>query len=337
MPRFFLSLVLWAFALPVFAPPALAQSSPFAFPPPKDPAEALRLAFYDYDSTLPLNSVLKPLPDENERRTRSLLLYDSVHDQRVSAIVAVPKGFSPPYPAVLLVHGSGGNKDTSYISWASEMLLKQGFLTLSLDTQYHGDRARPGRSGEIHMPDSFTMRDGWVQSVVDLRRAVDYLGTRPDVDKAKIGYMGFSQGGMLGSVFGGVESRVGAFCLLVPGGGFVELVKNIDRYPVLKAHWPVERTPDVMKRVEEISKVTDPVYFVGRIAPRPLMVIVAKRDEIIPPEASAALVKAAGIGEESIRRWESGHVLNPNALFDVMRFFVQTFGKPKGTGEAVQK
>ena len=312
----------------VFTSSVKAQNSAFVFPPPTDPVEATRLAFYDYDANLPLNAILKAIPDENERRTRSLLTYDSIHDQRVSAIVAVPKGFIAPYPAAILVHGSGGNKDTSYITWASEMLLKQGYVTISLDTQYHGDRARPGRSGEIHMPDSFTMRDGWIQSVVDLRRAVDYLQTRPDVDKTKIGYMGFSQGAMLGAVFGGVESRVNAFCLLVAGGGFVDLVNNIDRYPVLKAHWPIERTPDVMKRVIEISNVTDPIYFVGRIAPRPLMLIVAKHDEIIPPEASAALVKASGISEENIKRWESGHVLNPNALFDVMRFFVKNLGKP---------
>ncbi|MBC7527501.1 MAG: acetylxylan esterase [Chthonomonadaceae bacterium] len=307
--------------------PAFAQTSPFAFPPSANAEEAIRLAFYDYDKNLPLKTLEQKLPDANERRTRTLVGYDSVHDQRVSAIIAVPKGFTAPYPAVILVHGSGGNKDTSYIGWISEMLLKQGFLTISIDTQYHGDRARPGRSGEIHMPDSFTMRDGWVQSVVDLRRTVDYLESRPDVDKRKIGYMGFSQGGMLGAVFGGVESRVNAFCLAVPGGGFIDLVNHIDQYPVLKAHWPIERTPEVMKRVVEISNITDPIHFVGRIVPRPLMVIVAKHDEIIPPEASAALVKASGVKEENIKRWESGHILNPNAFFDVMRFFVQTFGK----------
>ena len=292
-------------------------------------ADEWRLAFFAYDQKLPLNPTLKPL-DSNAVRTRYSLAFDSVHDQRVTTILALPKQFPAPYPTILLVHGSGGDKNTSYIQWISESLTSQGYATLSVDSQYHGDRARPGRSGEIHMPDSYTMRDAWVQSVIDLRRAVDYLETRQDVEKSKIGYVGFSQGGMLGAVFGGVEPRVAAFCLAVPGGGLVNLVKNIDRYPVLKAHWPITITPEVLQRVEEIANVTDPIHYVGRIAPRPFLIIVAKHDEIIPPEASAALLEAAHAKEpEQVKRWASGHILHPGAVFDIRDFFVTHFGKRK--------
>jgi cephalosporin-C deacetylase-like acetyl esterase len=305
-----------------------AQSSaPFTLPPPADAADALRLSYYAYDRDLPLNAEVKPL-DADARCTRYSLAYDSIHDQRVTAILAIPKHFEGPYPAVLLVHGSGGHKDTSYIHVASETLTGEGYATLSIDTQYHGDRVRPGRSGEIHMPDSYTMRDAWVQSVVDLRRAVDYLETRSDMDRSKIGYMGVSQGAMLGSVFGGVEARVACFCLAVPGGGLVNIVKHIDRYPVLKAHWPIVLTPEVLKKVEDIAQVTDPIYFIGRIAPRPLLILVANQDEIIPPEATEALIAAAHAKEpEQVKRWESGHVLNPGAFFDARAFFVAHLGK----------
>ena len=307
---------------------AFAQTTPpFTLPPPADNAEAMRRAFYTYDRQMPLNPDIKPL-DSNTIRTRYSLTYDSVHDQRVTAIVALPKHFTAPFPAVLLVHGSGGNKDTSYIAACSEMLTSQGYATLSIDTQYHGDRRRPGRSGEIHMPDSFTMRDAWVQTVVDLRRAVDYLDTRPDIDPGKIGYLGFSQGAMIGSVVGGVEARISCFCLAVPGGGFVNIVQHIDEYPVLKAHWPIQVTPDVLKTVEEVSNITDPIYYVGRILPRPLLIIVAKNDEIIPPSASQALIVAAHAKEpDNVKRWASGHVLNPNCLFDVRDFFNASMGK----------
>lgn len=309
------------------AAPVVRAQSAFTLPPPADAAEALRLSYYAYDAKLPLNTTLKPL-DANKNRERFRLDYDSIHDQRVSAILALPKRFAAPFPAVILVHGSGGDKDTSYIQWASEALVGQGYATLSIDTQYHGDRARPGRSGEIHLPDSYTMRDAWVQSVVDLRRAVDYLQTRPDIEKSKLGYLGFSQGAMLGSVVGGVEARIGCFCLAVPGGGLLDLVKNLDKYPFLKARWPVTVTPEVLRVVADITNVTDPIHFIRRIPPRPLLIIVAKRDEIIPPEASEALIRAAGAKEpEQVRRWESGHVLHPNALFDVRNFFVAHLGK----------
>jgi len=322
-----ITLVCYAVAILSGSNSATAQSgTPFALPPPVDAAEAYRISWYDYDAGLPLNATLKPL-DEKRTSVRYRLDYDSVHDQRVPAIVAIPKRFSPPYPAVLLVHGSGGSKDTSYIHAISDVLTAQGYATISIDTQYHGDRKRPGRSGEIHMPDSYAMRDAWVQTVIDLRRAADYLDERQDIDHTRIGYVGFSQGGMLGSVLGGVEPRISAFCLAVPGGGLADIVKHLDDYPVLKAHWPVDITPAVMKTVEKVTNITDPIYYVGRISPRPLLILVANEDEIIPPTASAALIKAAHALPEQVRHVESGHVLNPNELFPIRDFFVRCFGK----------
>ncbi len=306
--------------------PALAQSSRFELPPPKDQAEARRFTFFAYDKSLPLN-IKQKLKDENATRARYVLSFDSVHDQRVPGILSLPKGRKAPYPAVVLVHGSGGHKETSYIVFISEALVKAGFATLSIDTQYHGDRAHTGVSSEIHMPDSFRMRDGWVQSVVDLRRCVDYLQSRPDIKSDNIGYMGFSQGAMLGAVLGGVEARIACFCLAVPGGGLLDIVKNIDKYPVIKAHWPLKQTPETMKIIEEVVDITDPIYYVGRILPRPLLIIVANHDEIIPPEASKALLAAAGVDEKTnVQRWESGHVIPPVAVFSLRTFFVKYLG-----------
>jgi len=332
----------------------------FKLPPPADSAEALRRAFYAYDSDLPLNAVVKPLmkavlkstaqssvtapskagvkpkagtavnvmvKDESEIRTRYRLDYDSAHDQRVSAIVAVPKKVKGPMPAVLLMHGSGGDKDVNYIHGISEALVRRGFITLSIDAQYRGDRVKPGRVNDIK-PDSYTWRDAWVQTVIDLRRAVDYLETRPDVDKSRIGYLGVSMGGILGGILGGVEERVSCFALVVPGGGFVELAKNVESYPNLKAHWPIKVTPEVLKRVEDIANVADPIYFVGRILPRPLLIIVAKHDELIPPAASAAFVAASHADEATqVRRVESGHVPPTQVVFEVRDYFVNQLGK----------
>ncbi len=289
--------------------------------------QKMKLQYYAYDKELPLNAIIKPL-DTKSARTRYSLSFDSIHDQRVTAILAIPNNFSKPFPSVILVHGSGGDKDTSYIQWSSDALTAVGYATLSIDTQYHGDRERKGRTGEIHMPDSYTMRDAWIQSVVDIRRCVDYLQLRPDMDRNKIGYLGFSQGGMLGSVACGIEDRISCACLAVPGGGLANLVRNIDKYPVLKAHWPVKVTPEILAKVDEISNITDPANYIGMINPRPFLIIVAKHDEIIPPESSAILINAAHAREsDQVIRIESGHVLNPIAIFNVRDFFVKNFGK----------
>ena len=298
----------------------------FKLPPPVDSVEALRRAFYAYDSDLPLNATVKKL-DETNIRVRYRLDYDSAHDQRVSAIISLPKNVAGPMPAILLMHGSGGDKDVNYIHAMSDAMANRGFVTLSIDAQYRGDRVKTGRVNDIK-PDSYTWRDAWVQTVIDLRRAVDYLATRPEVDKSRIGYLGVSMGGILGGILGGVEERIACFALVVPGGGFVNLAKHVDKFPVLKAHWPIVVTPEVLKRVEDIANVADPIYFVGRILPRPLLIVVGKHDELIPPEASAAFVAASHADETTqVRRVESGHIPPFPIIFDIRNYFLDRLGK----------
>lgn len=313
--RFFLVVfLLWAGILP-----CIAQNDAVM--------DKVRRAAYAYDADLPLNAAVKVL-DDNARRTRYSLQYNSVHDQRVTAIFSLPKKITFPTSAVIVMHGAGGNKDADYVRFASETLLAQGIATLTMDAQYRGDRAKPGRSGDPN-PASYAMRDAWIQTVIDLRRAVDYLSSRKEIDKSKIGYLGFSMGGMFGAVLGGVEPRIAAFCLAVPGGDFVHLVRNIEKYPLLKAHWPVTVTPEVMRIVEENSQLIDPIYFVGNILPRPLLILVGKNDEVIPAASSQALIDAAHADEtKNVKRWNAGHALHPSVAFDIRDFFLAHFGKP---------
>ena len=144
----------------------------------------------------------------------------------------------------------------------------------------------------------------------------------------RVGYLGFSMGGMLGACLGGVEPRVSCFLLAVPGGGLVKIAQEIDKHPTLKAYWPVTLTPEVMKRVEEFALVCDPIHFVGKILPRPLLILVAKHDELIPPEASQMLIDAAHAKEpENVKRMDTTHVLSPTVIFDVRKFFTDHLGK----------
>lgn len=277
----------------------------------------LRTAIYAIDSSMPLNATLSAAPVlKNEApglrtlRKRYRVTYDSACDQRVPAILAVPTKGSSRMPAVLLLAGSGGHKDTDYVRLASDMLNTLGIITLSIDAQYHGDRARPKRSGDIHFVQNVTNRDAWIQTVRDLRRGVDYLCSRPDVDPHRIGFLGFSQGAMIGATFIGVEPRVRAACLAVPGGGFVEWARRAKLVPA-----------GLEKDLELGAALTDPIHFIGRFAPRPLLILAARRDELIPEFATQALVAAAGDGKD-VRWYSSGHVLPPTALLvDARKFF----------------
>jgi cephalosporin-C deacetylase-like acetyl esterase len=57
-------------------------------------------------------------------------------------------------------------------------------------------------------------RDGYIQMVVDLRRAVDVLRTRKDVDPNRIGYVGHSLGRRGTGPLAAVEKRIRVFVLM---------------------------------------------------------------------------------------------------------------------------
>ncbi len=281
----------------------------------------IRLSFYDYDRTLLLNPELKELAESGTTagtlRTRYHLAYDSAHAQRVTAIFTKPNHFAPPYPAVILLAGSGGNKDTDYVRIASDLFSNLGYATISIDAQYHGERAKPGHTGDFHLINSPENRDAWIQTVIDLRRAVDYLESRPDIDAKHIGYMGFSQGGIAGGTFLGVEPRIAAACLAVAGGGLVEWSK-------LANLW----RPEYAHEIELNAAVTDPIYFIGRFAPHPLLMVSAKKDELIPKAATDALYNAAGEPKQIL--WVEGTHASPvglmQAVATIRSFFVKYLG-----------
>lgn len=285
--------------------------------------ETVRTALYDYDASAPLEATIGPAPVvKNEPaklkalRTRHLVTFTSVNDQRVPCILSLPKGGKKPLPAVILLAGSGGHKDTDYVRIAADMLCTLGMAALSVDAQYHGDRARKHRSGDIHFIQSPTNRDAWIQTVRDLRRAVDYLSARQDIDKDRIGFLGFSQGAMIGGTFIGVEPRLRAACLAVPGGDFLSWAEKLGVVP-----------DQARGRLEVAASLTDPIHFIGRYAPKPLLILAARKDELIPAEATEALVNAAREPKQLIW-YNSGHVLPPNALVvDARSFFEKHLGK----------
>ncbi len=310
-------LVLRRFWMPAMLAAVAAAAAQVSAAP--DDVQALRLALYDYDTKLPLEATLGPAPAvKNEPpklkalRSRDLVKFTSANDQRVTGILALPLSGPKPRGVVILLAGSGGHKDTDYVRLASDMFNSMGLATLSIDAQYHGDRARKGRSGDIHLIHDPTSRDAWIQTVRDLRRSVDYLCSRADVDPSRIGFLGFSQGAMIGGTFIGVEPRIKAACLAVGGAGFVEWAAETGLAPAAAS-----------ERLRLGALMTDPIYFVGRFAPKPLLLLAARKDELIPASATERLAGAAGEGKKLIW-YNTGHVLAPNAiLVDARGFFEQ--------------
>ena len=106
--------------------------------------------------------------------------------ETVSAYVAVPDGAGRK-PAVVVIHDWLGLSD--FAKGKADAFAKQGYVALAVDL-YRGKVATdPDMAHQLMrgLPDDRAVRD--------LKAAVAYLQTRPDVDAAKIGSIGWCMGG----------------------------------------------------------------------------------------------------------------------------------------------
>ncbi len=90
--------------------------------------------------------------------------------------------------------------------------------------------------------------------------------------------MGISLGGITGAVFCGVEPRVKVSVLALAGGG----LKILFSYKM------------VSSKVNNLLAPIEPLNFIRKITPRPVLFINAGKDEIVPPMLAKKFQKAAG-------------------------------------------
>ncbi len=283
-------------------PPALGDGKPVD----ATTFNAFRV-FYDYDKSLPLEVQIRedvPVPaSENvPAHHRISLSFMNNHDERVPGILWTPSEGKAPYPCVFYLHGLGGNKGQG--SLFSSDLLKEGYAVMALDAAYHGERA-PGKQ-PMYGTTFYRLRDGYIQTVVDYRRAIDYLETRGDIDSKRVTLIGVSMGAIMGSVLGGVDRRIKCPVLLV-GGADRGLMSRISQIEV----WKKIRAENPNLDFDEVSRImapADPLNFVDKISPRPVLMINGTKDEIVPVPANKLLHTAAKEPKKIV--WlEAGHSL----------------------------
>ena len=179
--------------------------------------ESYRRAF-DYDRA-PLNTRVESrdsTPDDwNIERVTFSAAYG---DERMMAYVYTPKHGRPPYQPVVYFPGSGvihqSNSKVSREQLAS-FVVKTGraFVLPILKSTYE-------RQDSLHtdLPDSSIFwREHVVMWVKDVRRTIDYLGTRADMDSSRVAYFGSSWGSNQAPVVLAVEPRIKAAVLNVAG------------------------------------------------------------------------------------------------------------------------
>ncbi len=164
--------------------------------------------------------------------------------------VAQPIAPPPPggYPVVIAVNGHGGSAwqtmDPGSMYWYGDGYARQGYLVVSVDISHRplADRSAlytdfdegddPAHGNGVHPAvtspgyDSDWEEDG--ERVWDAMRAVDYVLTRPDVDRTRLLVTGLSMGGEVATLTGALDPRVEGIVAAgySPDLGVVELHGN---------------------------------------------------------------------------------------------------------------
>ena len=202
-----------------------------------------------------------------------------MHQQRVAALLSLPHLGTRPFPVILFLHGLGDSKSADYMRYGDRAFAKAGYAVFRIDFALHGERRDPDfKKLDLRKPFPFTTRNSIVQTVFDLRRAVDFLQSRPQINGTRIGFMGISLGGITGTISCAVEPRIKVPVLALAGGGFRLLFG-------FKMFSP---------KIENLLAPIEPLHFVGKISPRPTLFINASKDEVIPPRLAKKLHNAAG-------------------------------------------
>ena len=155
-----------------------------------------------------------------ENWTHEKVTFDAAYGtERVVAHLYLPNHASPPFQVVAYFPGASAvlddNLDLDVLEDSLDFLMKSGRAVIA--PVYKGmyerrDDLKPGGKP----PGVF--RDHVVMWSKDLGRSLDYLQTRPDIDRTRMAYLGFSLGGSRAPVLLAVEPRFKA--AILSSGGF---------------------------------------------------------------------------------------------------------------------
>src|SRR6266545_6869705 len=132
--------------------------------------------FFDYDSKQPLDIQDKVIQETGDFTIHDLT-YASPKGGRVPAYLVVPKG-KGPFAAILFGHYGLGTR-SEFIPEA-KLYAKTGAVSLIPD--YPWDRPQPWRKTPSHYDKPELDCEIEIQAVLELRRGIDLLFARPDVD-----------------------------------------------------------------------------------------------------------------------------------------------------------
>jgi dienelactone hydrolase len=258
-----------------------------------------------YDKELPF--VFRYVGKRNEDGVESqLLVSSSPFGYRRMAELIQPEGHAPR-AIILYVHwyepeASDSNR-SQFVTEATEMA-KRGAACLLIETMWSD-------------PDFFLKRtqaddlQNSVQQVVDIRRAMDFLLSQPNIDPDRFAYVGHDFGGMYGVLAGSLDKRPTHYVIMAA----------TPRFPDWYLYAPKLEGEAREAFIRQITEI-DPITHVGNLTPAPILFQFATDDFHVPRERAEEFFAAAKEPKE-LRWYEAGHGLNEEATQERMAWLTK--------------
>ncbi len=254
---------------------------------------------FDYSRSAPLD--VREGPDRGEGGARVFpLTYSSPQGGRVTAFRVTPATGDGPFAGILFLHWGMGNR-ASFLSEAFAYA-QAGAECLLLDAPGFG-----GRGARLRLDRADSARRMVIQTVAELRRGVDLLCARREVDPARLAFVGHSLGASVGGQLVGSEPRLRAAVL---AGGWGEISRR----------W----SPTGNEIYRQALAPLDGVKHV-RQAKVPLLFQFARRDEFISEEDGRAFSDAAPEPKRVVW-YDADHAFNAEARRDRAEWLREQLG-----------
>jgi dienelactone hydrolase len=268
------------------------------------------LAHFDYDKKAPLG--IKEIGVEKRGDVAIHdITYVSPKGGVVPAYLVVPKGRGS-FAAVVWGHWYWGNspmRNRKEFLDEAVALAPAGVVSLLTD----GPIARPG-----HVPNNEPLNEqqvaDLVQQVIDMRRGVDLLLARKDVDPKRLAYVGHSYNAVVGAYLSGVDRRFKAFVLMAATMSD-EVTRKIPEYQKYREEVGVEK----FDAFEKKYYWTDQGKYVSHAAPAVVFLQYATQEPFITPERARQYAEVVS-EPKRFKLYDAPHALNAEARRDRIAF-----------------
>ena len=268
---------------------------------------------FDYDQKAPLN-----LKQIGVQRRANATVYDITYDSPkgglVPAYLVVPKGRGP-FAAVVWGHwywqNSSMRNRREFLDEAIA-LAPAGVISLLTDGPI-------ARAGHVDIKDPLDERNAteFLQQVIDMRRGVDLLLARHDVDPKRIAFVGHSYNAGIGALLAGLDRRFKAFVLMA-GSTSDEISQNTKDFQEFRQKMGPEKVDAFIAKYNYL----DQGKFVAHAAPAVVLLQYGAREKFL--NAERARLYAAVVSEpKQLKIYDAEHALNAEARHDRIQFLVE--------------